>query len=134
MLRKLKKKDKLNFEYFADKNHLSKYLFSEFIKSKKLAFISEEKNKIEGLIFVTKQDNDCYLNIISNSKRITNNLLKIFFWNYKKSIYAKIEENNKIGFILKTNGFKIVNKQDTTFLLYYNPEDKRKKYGSRNHR
>ena len=134
MLRRLKTKDKLNFEYFADKNHLSKYLFSEFIKSKKLAFISEEKNEINGLIYVTKQDNDCYLNIITNSKKVANNLLKIFFWNYKKSIYAKIEENSKIGFILKTNGFKIVNKQDSTFLLYYNPDDKRKYYGKRNHR
>jgi len=133
MLRKLKPKDKINFEYFAKQNNISKYLFSDFVKQKTLAFISEEHDKIKGLIFIEKQD-DSYLNVITKSKKIANNLLKIFFWNWKKEVYAKIDESNKLGFVLKENGFRTVNKTNKTFLLYYNPNDKRKRYGKRNNR
>jgi len=79
MLRKLKSKDKLNFQCFANNHNLSNYLFSDFIKCKKLAFISDEENEINGLIFVEKQDKDCYLKIVTETKRVANNLLKIFF-------------------------------------------------------
>lgn len=127
MLRKLKSKDKLNFEYFLTTNNLSIYLFSDFIKNKKLAFVSDEKNEINGLIFVNKQDNDFYLNIITESNKVANNLLKIFFWNWKKSIFAQINVKNKIGFILKSNGFKIVSRSDDVFILSYNPNFKFRK-------
>jgi hypothetical protein len=124
MLRRLTNKDKTNFSFFANEHKIEKTLFKDFIKQNKVAFISEEHDIINGLLFVSKEDKN-YLNVVSSSKKIINNLLKIFFWNWKKEIFAKIDEKNKVGFILKTNGFKIINKIDTTFLLCYNPKQRR---------
>ena len=133
MLRKLKSKDKSNFNHFALENNISKYLFLDFIKQKKLAFISEENDIINGLLFIEKTD-DNYLQIVTKSKKVANNLLKILFWNWSKEIYSKIEVSNKLGFILKENGFRIVSKSGSIFLLHYNPQNKRKHYGNRKHR
>ena len=134
MLREIRKKDKLNFFDFSEKNNLNFCLFDDFVNQKKIAFISEEKDIIEGLIFLEKKD-DMYVNLITASKKTANNLLKILFWNYKKDLYAKIDESNKIGFVLKDNGFKIIGKKDKIFLLYYNPDKKGIKYnGKRDNR
>lgn len=131
MLRRLKSKDKLSYYVFASEHKLSLYLFSDLVKNNKTVFISENKhNMIEGIIFVDKED-DNYLTILSDSKKTANNLLKIFFWNWHTEIYAKIKQSNKIGFLLKENGFKIVGKKDDTFLLHYNPNEKRKRYNGR---
>ncbi len=131
MLRKLTKKDYSNFKFFANDNKLEFSTFKDFVNGKKLAFISEENDIINGLLFVEKKDKS-YLNVISSSKKITNNLLKIFFWNWDKEVYSLIHEDNKIGFILKKNNFRIIGKTDKTFLLYYNPKEKRLKYGKHN--
>jgi hypothetical protein len=127
MLRKLKPKDKINFEVFVN----NKLKFSECLRGQKLAFVSEENDIINGVLYVEKTDKD-YLYVMSKSKKVTNNLLKIFFWNWKKEIYALIEEHNKLGFILKKNHFRIVGKTGNTFLLHYNPIEKRLKYGKHN--
>lgn len=133
MLRKIKKSDKTNFLYFASQNKSLINLFNDFIKEKKLAFISEENDLINGLIYVYKKD-DYYLKIFANSKKVTNNLLKILFWHWKKEIYVEINEDDKTGFILKSNGFRINSKKDDTFLLSYNPKYKGKRYGKRNNK
>jgi hypothetical protein len=131
MLRQLKSSDKLNFILFVNNKELK---FNDFIKGRKLAFISEENNNINGLIYVDRGEKN-FLNIISNSKKITYNLLKIFFWNWNKDIYANTSEDNKVGFILKKHSFRIINKIDKTFVLYYDPKEKRLKYGNQhNHK
>ena len=123
MLRKLCKKDKTNFNCFVSDYNLSNKLFSKFVRLEQPAFISETNDTIDGLIFVEKNEKN-YINIYSKSVKITNNLLKIFFWNWKKEIYAKINEKDKTGFLLKKNGFRIVGKIDKDFILYYNPRNK----------
>lgn len=133
MLRPLKLKDKINFLFFAKDYNISPNLFRDFINQKKLAFVSEEHDSINGLIFVEHDDKD-YLKLVASSKKIVNNLLKIFFWNYKKPIHAKIDISDKNGFILKNNGFRIIDKQENTFILHYNPNTKGKRYVKRNHR
>ena len=134
MLRVIKKKDKLNFFDFSQKNNLNFYLFNEFVKQKQLAFISVEKDIIQGLLYLEKKDNDKYLHIITNSKKIADNLLKILFWHYRKEMYAEIEKKNKLGFLLKENHFRIINKTESIFLLHYNPVEKGKKYGKRSYK
>lgn len=131
MLRRLKSKDLPNFKFFVLEHALNNLNFKDLLNGKMLAFISEENNIINGLLFVEKKDKS-YLNVISSSKKITNNLLKIFFWNWDKEVYSLIHEDNKIGFILKKNNFRIIGKTDKTFLLYYNPKEKRLKYGKHN--
>ena len=123
MLRKLNTKDKTNFNCFVSDYNLSNKLFSKFVRLEQLAFISETNDTIDGLIFVEKNEKN-YINIYSKSVKITNNLLKIFFWNWKKEIYAKINEKDKTGFLLKKNGFRIIGKNDKDFILYYNPRNK----------
>jgi len=126
MLRKLCTKDKTNFNCFVSDYNVSNKLFSKFVRQEQLAFVSEINDTIDGLIFIEKNDKN-YINICSKSLKTTNNLLKIFFWNWKKEIYAKIHEKNKTGFLLKKNGFRIVDKIDKDFILYYNPKDKYQK-------
>jgi hypothetical protein len=133
MLRKLTKKDKLNFYCFTIDNNISMSLFEDFVKQKKIAFVSANHKKIDGLIYLYKKDNNFYLKIHTSDKKIVSNLLKILFWNFKKELYAEIKVKDKVGFILKENGFRIIGKDNTTFLLCYNPAEKRKKYGSNNH-
>lgn len=128
MLRQLKLKDKSTFFIFADNHNIDRKLFFDFIKLRKLAFISEETDLIDGLIFV-----DGNLKIVSDSSKIANNLLKIFFWTWKKQISTKVNENNKLVYTLKSNGFKILRKEDSNLILSYNPSDRGRKYGNRDH-
>jgi len=127
MLRKLCNKDKTNFNCFVSDYNVSNKLFSKFVRQEQLAFVSEENETINGLIFVEKNDKS-YINICSKSIQVTNNLLKIFFWNWKKEIHAKINEKDKTGFLLKKNGFRIIGKIDKDFILYYNPTETRKSW------
>jgi|GEM_PF-4263356 len=123
MLRKLCTKDKTNFNCFVSDYNVSNKLFSKFVRQEQLAFVSEINDTIDGLIFIEKNDKN-YINICSKSLKTTNNLLKIFFWNWKKEIYAKIHEKNKTGFLLKKNGFRIIGKQNDVFLLYYDQKQR----------
>jgi len=130
MLRKLKPQDKLNFFNFANKHNINVLIFNDFIKNKKLAFIEEQNDNIKGLVYLKKTDKH-YIHLCFDSKLTGSNLLKIFFWNFKKDVYAKIEQKDKTGFLLKEQGFRIIDKQNTTFILYYDSNKRNKRYGKR---
>jgi len=133
VLRRLNQKDNLDFFIFASKYNVKQSLFNDFIKNRKIAFIEDVDNKIVSLVYVEKKDKN-YITVVSDSKKSTNNLLKILFWNFKKDLYAEINIKNKLGFILKENGFRIIDKQDNTFILYFDANKRIKKYAKRNHK
>jgi hypothetical protein len=138
MIRKLKKSDINNLYLFLNEKDKSitntevLRLVKDCVNSKKYSLVVENNEAISGFLVIEKQDDKNYLSIISDNKETSNHLLQVLFWDFKSSIYANIEKSNKLGFLLKKYKFKIIDKTDAGYVLYYDPKWKDNKYGSRN--
>lgn len=133
MIRKLNKKDKLTFFDFAINKKINIYDFKKFVTQEKMAFVSDIGTKFNGIVYIEKRDKR-FVNLITNSKKVANQLLKVLFWNCNQELFAEIYEKDKTGFILKENGFRIIDKKNDIFILNYNPKFKRNYHGSSNNR
>lgn len=131
MIRQIKAKDKQKFIYYCQKkdeyndfyiiknnNRLlldnlkyAKICVNEALKKGNKIFIAEENNEIIGVMLVvgyTDKAPNKYIHILSDSNKITKNLLKFLFWTLDIDVYIKVKENNPLKYILQKNYFEKV--------------------------
>jgi len=137
MIRKIKNNDISNLCLFLQARDPSKTmkeilrLAKDCITSRKLAYIIDNEVDITGLILVEKEDDKYYLTIESSSKNDCNHLLSVLFWDFHKDLYARIKKTNKVGFLLKKHKFKIIEKNDDGFVMFYSPKWKDNRYANK---
>jgi len=125
MIRRLNKKDKINFvdycSQFGNKlftdcsfQNLEKE-FDFLIKFNKFYIIDEEKDKIRGILFIEKIDDKNYIKTVYNNPKILDRLLNILIWNFKKDLILKINDY-KIVSTIKKYYFRFNGKENDNFV------------------
>jgi len=127
MIRKIKTKDINNLYTFlqardkkADFNK-AKEIVKNGTKNSHFSLVIDNEKSIDGLLVVEPKDDKFYLTLETKSKNDTRHMLQVLFWDFKKELYINIKKTNKIGFELKKLKFKIIDKNDDGYVMYYNP-------------
>lgn len=120
MIRRISSKDKNNFIYFYDvinKNTNGEKIFNGCLKHGNICFLSEQKGLINGILLINRKDNKKYLEIFSESLKISDGLLRILYWNINTEIYFEVKKGDRLGFIMKKYKFYPCEDKGSTLLL-----------------
>lgn len=123
MIRKLNKKDRINFLDYCSQfgNNLFidcsfKNLELEFNNLlNKLCFIDEEHGEFRGLLFIKKIDNKNYLKVTYKKPIILDRLLNVLFWNLKEDVIIKLNDY-KVVSTLKRHYFRFNGKENLDYI------------------
>lgn len=127
MIRQLTQKDKLNFldycnrygqKIFTDCSF--KNLEKEFkllFKYNKNCLIDEENEKLRGILFIEKINNEYYIKTIYKNSKILDRLLNILIWNYSKDLIFRINDY-KIVYVLKKYFFRFKEKIENDYVYF----------------
>lgn len=108
----IEKLDDLYADFYITKNNLRLFikenltvLFEELDKGDKIVYNDKGVIVINGF---SDSHPRKYIKILSGDLKITNELLKVLFWNIKMDLFIKIKKNNPIREVLEVNGFRFL--------------------------
>ncbi|MFO7970096.1 MAG: hypothetical protein R6U15_08325 [Candidatus Izemoplasmatales bacterium] len=138
MIRKITKKDKSLFQDYCSRFGKNLFTdcsfknleieFNKLIKQNNFCILDDENGTIRGLLFITKINNEYYINTIYKNSKILDRLLTVLTWGIKKDLIFKINDYKSV-FVIKKHFFKFKEKIDKDYIYFRKYYQKVKKHG-----